>query len=92
MKMNVLKDEGNEMSIEFDTDDVTVPDLIAAQMLKNPDVEFAGVEKEHPEVGHPKLLIKTGKKKPKDALAKALEEIEEQLEEIKKGISSSSKK
>lgn len=88
MKMSVLKEEGNEMTVEFETFDVTIPDLIANQMLKNPDVEFAGVAKEHPEVGKPKLLIRTNKKKPKDALSKAIDELEEQFEELKGSLPS----
>ncbi len=83
MKMNVIKDEGNEMTIEFETSDLTIPDLIASELLKNDDVEFAGVSKSHPEVGKPTLVIKTGKKKPRDALAKALTQIEEMASELK---------
>ena len=83
MKINVIKNESNEMTIEFDTPDLTIPDLIASELLKNDDVEFAGVAKSHPEVGKPTLVIKTNKKKAKDALAKALDQIEEMAAELK---------
>ncbi len=87
MKINVIKDETNELVIEFETTDLTVPDLIAAQLLENDDVEFAGAAKDHPEVGKPKLVIKTSKKKAKDALIKALDQIEENITTLKAGVS-----
>ena len=86
MKMNVLKEESNELIIEFETSDLTIPDLIASQLLENSDVEFAGVAKDHPEVGKPRLVLKTNKKKAKDAFMKALEEIDESITELKSQV------
>jgi DNA-directed RNA polymerase subunit L len=91
MKISIIKDESNELIIDFDTEDLTIPDLIASQLQQNPDVEFAGVGKDHPEVGKPRLVIKTGKKKAKDALQKALEELDETFAELKSGISARGK-
>lgn len=87
MKINVLKDETNELQIEFETHDVTIPDMIASKLLENDDVAFAGVGKDHPEVGKPKLTIKTNKKKAKDALLKAIEELDEEISSLKTNIS-----
>jgi DNA-directed RNA polymerase subunit L len=86
MKFNVIKDEGNELVIEFETHDLTIPDLVAAQLLENGDVTFAGVAKDHPEVGKPKLVLKTGKKKAKDLFEKALEEVDENLSSMRAGL------
>jgi DNA-directed RNA polymerase subunit L len=86
MKITVVKDESNELIIDFDTSDYTIPDLIASQLQQNDDVEFAGVAKEHPEVGRPRLVIKTGKKKAKDALEKALKQLDETISELKASI------
>jgi DNA-directed RNA polymerase subunit L len=91
MKMNILKDETNELIIEFETQDLTIPDLIASQLLENDDVEFAGVAKEHPEVGKPRLVLKTNKKKAKDTFLKALIEVDEQITELKTQLGSKSK-
>jgi DNA-directed RNA polymerase subunit L len=87
MKIRTIKDEGKQLQIEFDTSDVTVPDLIASRLLMDSDVQFAGVSKDHPETGKPILSLKTEKKKPKDELLKALESIEESLDEIKEQLS-----
>ena len=89
--MNILKDETNELIIEFETQDLTIPDLIASQLLENDDVEFAGVAKEHPEVGKPRLVLKTNKKKAKDTFLKALIEVDEQITELKTQLGSKSK-
>jgi DNA-directed RNA polymerase subunit L len=86
MKITVVKNESNELIIDFDTSDYTIPDLIASQLQQNDDVEFAGVAKEHPEVGRPRLVIKTGKKKAKDALEKALKQLDETISELKASI------
>lgn len=88
MKTHIMKNEGNELVIEFETDDYTIPDLIASQLLEDDDVEFAGVAKDHPEVGKPRLVVKTGKKKPVVALSKALEVIDDQIAGIKAEFSS----
>ena len=85
--MNIIKDEKKEMVIEFGSEDFTIPDLIASELLQNSDVEFAGVEKDHPEIGNPRLVVKTGKKKASDALEKALEDIDENFSDLKKKLS-----
>jgi DNA-directed RNA polymerase subunit L len=86
MKMNIIKEESNHLEIEFETKDYTIPDLIASQLRNSPDVEFAGVSKDHPDVGKPVLIIKTSKKKAKDALIKALDELDEALDDLKKSM------
>jgi DNA-directed RNA polymerase subunit L len=85
MKINVKKDEGKELQIEFETSDLTIPDLIANELLANSNVEFAGVSKDHPETGKPLLVIKS-KRSAKTDMAKALEGIEEKFTELKEQL------
>lgn len=91
MKIKVLKDESNELILEFETTDFTIPDLIASKLQENDDVEFAGVSKEHPEVGRVRLVIKTEKKKAKDVLLKSIEQLDETITELKSSIPSRGK-
>ncbi len=84
--INVIKNESKELILEFENGDTTIPDLIAAELADESDVIFTGVTKDHPETGKPRLVIKTNKKKASDVLEKALESIDEQISEIKKGI------
>jgi DNA-directed RNA polymerase subunit L len=86
MKIEIKKDEGKELDIEFDTPDLTIPDLIANELLTSDSVEFAGVSKDHPEVGKPLLVVKS-KKSAKSDLLKALQSIDEQFAELKTQLS-----
>jgi DNA-directed RNA polymerase subunit L len=87
MKVNVIKNESKELVLEFETSDFSIPDLIAGELLKNEDVEFAGVAKDHPETGKPTLNIKTGKRKAQDTLEKALDDLDGEFEDLKAQLS-----
>lgn len=76
-----VKDEAKELQIEFEKGDLTIPDLIAAELLNNEGVEFAGVMKDHPETGKPLLVIKS--KHAKNDLIKAIENLDEGFEGLK---------
>lgn len=86
MKMNVIKNESNELIVDFETGDLTIPDLVANQLLQMDGVEFAGVSKEHPEVGKARLALRTKGKKAGTLFAKALDEIEENITALQKQI------
>ncbi|MDE1871302.1 MAG: hypothetical protein KGI06_03615 [Candidatus Micrarchaeota archaeon] len=91
MKIKVLKDESKELMIEFDTKDLTIPDLIANALVNEDDTEFAGVSKDHPETGNAVLVLKS-KKTAKTELLKAIGRLDEQFADLKSQISSSKKK
>ncbi|MEM3827502.1 MAG: RpoL/Rpb11 RNA polymerase subunit family protein [Candidatus Micrarchaeaceae archaeon] len=86
MEVTFKKDESKELMIEFDTSDFTLPDLIAARLVKDPGVSFAGVYKEHPETGKPLLVVKTEKKRARELLEKALKELEDEYSETKEEL------
>lgn len=90
LKIKVLKDESKELMVEFDTKDLTIPDLIASELLAEDDTEFAGVSKDHPETGNVVLALKS-KKTAKTELLKALGRIDEQFAELKTQLSSKKK-
>lgn len=83
--MKVLKDEKTELMIEFDTKDLTIPDLIAGELLSEDDIDFVGVQKDHPETGNVVLVVKA--KKPKDELLKAIERLDDSFGELKTQLS-----
>ncbi len=86
MEIKILKNEGKELVLEFETFDTTIPELLAKSLLKDKDVEFAGISDDHIETIGRRLTLKTQKKKPKDALEKALEELEKEISSIKSSI------
>ncbi len=52
-----------------------------AELLEDSSVEFAGSSKDHPETGKPTLSIMA--KKPREALLKAVERIDDDLKKLK---------
>ncbi len=81
MKLNILEDEPKSMIIEFVDSDRAIAELIKDRLLDKADVEFAGVVKTHPDVGQPRLVVKTTKN-ARTLILKALEEVEEEMKEI----------
>jgi DNA-directed RNA polymerase subunit L len=86
MEFKVLKNEKNELEIEFESPDLTFPDLVANTLLENDDVSFAGVKKDHPEIGKPHLIIKTKSKKADTVLKETLDSLNLDLSKLKKLI------
>lgn len=91
MKIKVLKDESKELIIEFETKDLTIPDMIAGELLADDNVEFAGVSKDHPETGNAVLSMRS-KKAAKAELLKAIERLDEQVSDLKSQLSSKKSK
>jgi DNA-directed RNA polymerase subunit L len=90
LKIKVLKDESKELIIEFDTKDLTIPDLISNELVNEDETEFAGVSKDHPETGNAVLVLKS-KKTAKTELLKAIGRIDERFAELKTQLSSKKK-
>lgn len=81
MKINIVEDEPKSLMIEFEDADRGVPELIKNELLKNKDVEFAAVAKEHPETSWPRLIVKSSKS-ARSLVLKAIESVQEQVDEL----------
>lgn len=87
MKVNVLKDSGNEFKIEIEGGGHTLCNLLQKRLLEDENVELAGYEIPHPLASNPIIYIRTkGKTKPKDALIKALKKAREINKEFRKTL------
>jgi DNA-directed RNA polymerase subunit L len=86
MYIKIIKDESNEVWLEFQDGDLTIPDLIASALLEKGNVEFAGVRKDHPEIGKPILVVKA-KKNAGEELLKSIQELEENIKELESQLS-----
>ncbi len=69
--------------VTFEGEDHSIPALLSAALSKDPDVEFAAHVMEHPQLAAPKLVIRTKKKTPKEALKKAIESVSDQVDELR---------
>jgi len=83
LKLNFLKMEDRHIEVEIDGEDQTLPNAIREILLEDDDVEFAACVVEHQEVAHPKIILRTGKRKALAALKDAVKKLEKRLEEFK---------
>lgn len=85
MKVKILNESPNKLEIEIADEDHTLGNLLRSKLLKEKKVKHAGYQIVHPLTGGIKLLIQTeGSAKPRDALLKALSDIEEETKEFQK--------
>jgi DNA-directed RNA polymerase subunit L len=83
MKVKILSESQNKLEIEIADEDHTLGNLLRSKLLKDKKVKHAGYQIVHPLTGGIKLVVQTeGSLKPRDALLKALVEIEEETKEF----------
>lgn len=83
MKVKILSEATNRLEIEIADEDHTLGNLLRSKLLKDKKVKHAGYQIVHPLTGGIKLLIQTeGSATPRDALLRALTEIEEETKEF----------
>lgn len=81
MKLNVIESDAKSIIVEFEDADRGIAELIKDKVLESKDVEFAGVVKEHPQVGNPRLIVKA-EKNAKGIVLKAVESLQDDLKEL----------
>jgi len=86
MDMKVLKDEKDELQIEFAETDQGFLNLIKEAVWQQSGVEFAGFSLEHPETSKPVFIIKSKGKKAKDVWNSAVESASEELDKFSKEL------
>jgi DNA-directed RNA polymerase subunit L len=83
MRVKILSESQNKLEIEIADEDHTLGNLLRSKLLKDKKVKHAGYQIVHPLTGGIKLVVQTeGSLKPRDALLKALVEIEEETKEF----------
>jgi DNA-directed RNA polymerase subunit L len=80
-----MKDK-HHAEITFVDEDLSMVQAIRKVLLESGDVLFAGVLLEHPEVGHPKLIVKTKKGNPVTLVAKAAGKVAKEAESLAKKL------
>ncbi len=91
MKLNIIEDETKSMVIELIDADRGIADLIRDRLAEKSEIEFAGVVKMHPDVGQPRLVVKSNKN-ARTAILKALDEVQDEIDEFAKQLPKSHKK
>jgi len=84
MALHVEAKSDKDWEVELVDEDRAIGGMIVNELHKNPDVEFASCMVRHPLVDKsPRIVLKTKSKKCKDAFAKALASLVEQVGELK---------
>ncbi|MGC8479304.1 MAG: RpoL/Rpb11 RNA polymerase subunit family protein [Candidatus Micrarchaeia archaeon] len=91
MKVNIIEDDTKSMIIELIDMDRGIADIIRDKLVGKSDIEFVSVVKTHPDVGQPRLIVKSSKN-ARNSILKALDEVQEEIEEFAKQIPKQSKK
>lgn len=86
VEVKVERKDKNHVEIMLVGEDLAMAKAIREELLQNDDVEFAGVTKDHPEIGHPKLIVKTKKGDPIKLVIKSAEKIADAAAELAKKI------
>jgi DNA-directed RNA polymerase subunit L len=81
MELKIIEEEPKSIVLEFVNADRGIAELIKDRLMENKDVEFAGVTKEHPEIGMPRLVVKSSRS-AKSLVLKAVEEVQEEIKEL----------
>jgi DNA-directed RNA polymerase subunit L len=93
MKLNIIKQEGDTLEIEFSGEGHTLLNLIQSNLLEDRNVEMAGYTKPHPLMDRSRLFIKLKKENNqlenlKKASLNAKSKLDEFLEAFERSIQS----
>lgn len=92
MKMNVISEDKSSMVFELEGAQHSFPALLCWALLKDPKVEMAMYNVEHPLIGKPKVHVKTKSEEPRAAITTALKLITSELEGVRRGVSAAKPK
>lgn len=86
MKLNVIKETKASMILELEGEQHTFPALLCWALLKDPKVDFAVYDLDHPLVGKPRIHLRTKNKAPKKALKDAAKLLEKEFKNLGKEV------
>ena len=90
MRINIVRQEGPYMELEFSGEGHTMLNLLQSSLLEDPEVEMAGYSKPHPLMDRAKMFIKLRKGEGHlEALRRAAEAAGGRLDEFLAGFEAS---
>jgi len=82
LKLRVIKKDKNFLEVVLEGEEHSFPNLLRETLLEDDDVEFASYVMEHPQLGNPKLIVKTKGRSPESAIKSALKKIEKRASDF----------
>lgn len=80
-----IEEKEDRFEVTFVDEDIAMVHAIREIVAGDKSVEFAAVVKEHPEIGHPKLILKV-KGDPRALIAKAARQVAKSAEKLRKQL------
>lgn len=91
MKVNAKKIEPNYVEVQFEGEDIGMANCVKEVLLEYKDVEFCSAKMDHPQVGHPVIILRTKTKNALEMLIDAVEKVGKNAEEFKDALKASKK-
>ena len=91
MNVDVKKLEKNYLEIVLTDQDISLADSLREIVVEDKDVEFASAKLEHPQIGHPLIIIRTKSKDALELLIKAVSQLKGNADEFKAALKDSKK-
>lgn len=92
MKVSFVKDDDKHIEVVLEGEDHSIPNVLKDILLESSDVEFAAYVVEHPQVSSPKLIVKTKRKKAREALRDAVKAFQKNLKDFEAALKKEKKK
>ncbi|MFB6470406.1 MAG: DNA-directed RNA polymerase subunit L [Vulcanisaeta sp. AZ3] len=86
IKINIVKAEENYLEVIVQGETYTLFAPLVEYLLKNPDVEYAMFDVDHPLTQNVRFKIKTKSKPPLDVIKEAVSAIMNDINEMEKGF------
>jgi DNA-directed RNA polymerase subunit L len=84
MELKFLKEEKDELRIEFSEIEHSLLNMIKENLWSQPETDVAGFFLEHPEVGKPLFTLKTKGKDAKKVWNTAIDDLSNEFDGLKK--------
>ncbi len=82
MKPSIITKDAKYLEVSLAGEDHSFSNLLREALMEDPDVEFASYKIDHPQLGIPKLYIRTSGKKPEKALLEAIKKVRKRISEF----------
>ena len=79
MKPSITSKDTKYLEVSLAGEDHSFPNLLREALMEDPDVEFASYKIDHPQLGAPKLYLRTKGKKPERALNDAIKKVRKKI-------------
>ena len=85
MEVKILQEDKDVIELELEGETHTLTNLIRKELWNNKNTVFASYNLKHPLVSHPILKVQT-KSKPKKVILETIDDIKNQIKELREKI------